>query len=410
MNTKELIQRFIANPNSMHKGAGKLAERYNLTKEEIYQAKQEAREFLHSNQVSINEKVLKLEEVVVNMNLDNGLRESTVVTNYNPKDIDELIKLHKVDTDRFRVRNYYSKQKGDKFYHTLFSVAKTVDTMQPDDVLRILDGYKSTYIPVKEKSFINEKFDRPSCAIINITDFHIDKKSIFNEDSFEQKVKDYNTLLDKLLHRAYHSNNLEEICFIVGSDFLHTDNYQNSTTRLTPQDVSTDWYTAFTEGFNVYVNSINKLKQFCNKLTVILVAGNHSFTKESYLAFALSKYFENDKSIVFDINPDHRKVFVYGNTMTGFHHGNCKQEQLPLIFAKEFPKEFGNARYHNIITGDKHFFSEKDISGVIVKQIPAISNADRWHNSSNYHLAEQSAICIIYDKEYGRSMDIHVKL
>jgi UDP-2,3-diacylglucosamine pyrophosphatase LpxH len=191
---------------------------------------------------------------------------------------------------------------------------------------------------------------------------------------------------------------------------LHTDTYQGTTTNLTPQDANTTWHNAFTEAFDIYANVIKILKQFCNKLNVILVPGNHDRTKSFYLAYGLEKYFETDSSILFDTNPTPRKIYTYGSTFIGLHHGDCKITDLPLIFAKEFSKEWGQCTYHQILTGDKHHVFEKEIQGVRVRQLPSLSKEDNWHNQSNYINAVKAAMAIIYDKEHGCCMTIEERL
>mgnify|MGYP003440515827 FL=1 len=323
---------------------------------------------------------------------------------------EEIWQETKMDKTKWKFVQVYHKKFGKGFLYTANFRAKGINDITGNDILKTLEDYKTPYIPLnKSDILINSSFGKPTCAFIDITDFHLDKRDIY-ETPIEQKVEEYHKLLDGLLYKAYQSNNLEEIAFVVGSDMLHTDNFFNQTTKFTQQETTVRWDEAFNLAFDIYVQSINKLKQFCKKLNVILIAGNHSRTKEYYLAFALKKYFESEKSIVFDISTSPRKVFTYGNTFIGLHHGNTKLEALPIVFAKEFTELWGKAKYHEILVGDKHHYMEKDYSGVRIKMLPACTNADTWHNDNNFTTSEQSAIVSIYDKEKGRCMQIEEKL
>ena len=355
--------------------------------------------------------VLKFFENITKVNNEKGTLESKLDSSFAPKNDIELAELHKVDLEKYKISSYWTKQKPDgTFSSSLLASLKKPEDISSEDIIELLENYTSSYQPIKKgQLLINDIFTREVCAFIDITDFHIDKRDIY-ETPIETKISEYYTLLDRLLYRAYQSNTIDEIVFVVGSDMLHTDNFFNQTTKFTPQETTVRWNEAFEIAFDIYVNSINKLKQFCKTLNVILVAGNHSRTKEYYLSFALKKYFENDINIKFDISTSPRKIYCYGNTFIGLHHGNTKIETLPIIFSKEFTKEWGNALYHEIKIGDKHHYMEKDYSGVRIKQLPACTNPDTWHNDNNYVTSVQSAICSIYDKEKGRCMDIEERL
>jgi hypothetical protein len=416
MTIQEIEELFLLHPNKMNKGAKRLAERFEVTVEDMYKIKERVKESLCNNTVAglsniIQEQEEFIGELLTKVNNDKGTLESTIESKFEPKSDIELAELHKIDLTKYKISNYWSKLKSNgKFTSSVLATLRKVEDMSGEDIINTLKKYKSEYVPLsKFDILVNNAFVKPTCAFIDITDFHLDKRDI-KETTIEQKTEEYYQLLNGLLYKAYQANYLEEIAFVIGSDMLHTDTFFNTTTKNTLQETTVRWNEAFDIAFDIYVTSINKLKQFCNTLNVILVAGNHGRTKEYYLAFALKKYFESEKSIVFDISVSPRKVFTYGNTFIGLHHGNTKAETLPLIFAKEFTKEWGNAKYHNIVVGDKHHFMEKDYQGVRVKQLPCVSKPDTWHNDSNYVNSEQSAICIIYDKEKGSCMTIEEKL
>ena len=344
-------------------------------------------------------------------NFEKGTLESTITSSFEPKTIDDLYTEHQVNPDIYTIKNYWSKkQPNGKFTSSVFAVKKTIDNAEPQEFFELIKNYDSPYTPIKKSEIcVNTAFTRPSCLILHLTDFHLDKQDIYGT-TLEEKKKQFYDVSTKLLYRAYQSNYIDEIVFVLGSDMLHTDTYQGTTTNLTPQDSNTTWHNAFTEAFDIYANVIKILKQFCNKLNVILVPGNHDRTKSFYLAHGLQKYFEKDSNILFDTNPVPRKVYTYGSTFIGLHHGDCKIMELPLIFAKEFNKQWGECTYHQILTGDKHHLFEKEIQGVRVRQLPSLSKEDNWHNQSNYVNSVKAAMAIIYDKEHGCCMTIEERL
>ena len=407
---KELIEKFTSNPSYLKNGAGYLAGKFDTTKEEIKLARDKARVLILDAGAGIVN-LIENAERTTKVNNDKGTIESTITSKFEPRNDIELAELHKIDLKKYKIANYWSKLKpnGD-FNSSILAVLRKIEDITGQDIIDTLDKYTSSYKPLNKKDLIiNNSFGKKTCAFIDITDFHLDKLDIHN-NTIEYKLDQYHKLLDGLLYKAYQSNYLEEITFVIGSDMLHTDNIFNQTTKGTQQEVIMKWNDSFDMAFDIYVQSINKLKQFCEKLNIILVSGNHGRTKEYYLAFALKKYFENEITINFDISTDPRKVFMYGNTFIGLHHGNTKIENLPIVFAKEFAPQWGIAKYHEIKVGDKHHFMEKDYHGVRIKQLPACSNADSWHNDNNFINSVQSAICSIYDREKGRCMDIEERI
>jgi hypothetical protein len=340
-----------------------------------------------------------------------GTLESTISISFEPKSIDDLYHEHRVNPDIYTIKNYWSKkQPNGNFTSSIFAVKKTLETAEPREFIELLKSYDSTYTPIKKEEIcINTSFARPNCLILHLTDFHLDKQDIYGT-TLEEKKEQFYSVTKKLLYRAYQSNYIDEIVFVLGSDMLHTDTYQGTTTNQTPQEINTTWHNAFTQAFDIYSTTIKILKQFCNKLNVILVPGNHDRTKSFYLAYGLEKYFEQDSDILFDTTPLPRKVYTYGSTFIGLHHGDCKIIDLPLIFAKEFTKEWGNCTYHQILTGDKHHLFEKEIQGVRIRQLPSLSKEDNWHNQSNYINSVKAAMAIVYDKEHGCCMTIEERI
>lgn len=407
--TNTLATRFAEYPSYLTRGAGQLSKLFKVDKEIIYAAKDLARGISRANDLKEVRSIV--EEVVTKVCNEKGTLESTMVLDFEPKSVEELAKLHKIDLAKYKISNYWTKMKSNgKFTSSLLCTLRKIEDLNGEDIIKTLSSFKSKYEPLSKKDIlVNNSFGKPTCAFIDITDFHLDKRDI-KETTIEQKIEEYHKLLDKLLFKSYQSNYLEEIVFVIGSDMFHTDNFFNQTTKGTQQETTVRWNEAFDLAFDIYVKSINRLKQFCEKLNVILVSGNHGRTKEYYLAFALKKYFESETNIVFDISTAPRKIFSYGSTFIGLHHGNTKIENLPIVFAKEFTQDWGKAKYHEIKVGDKHHFMEKDYHGVRIKQLPACSNADTWHNDNNFVNSVQSAICSIYDKEQGRCMDIEERL
>jgi hypothetical protein len=106
------------------------------------------------------------------------------------------------------------------------------------------------------------------------------------------------------------------------------------------------------------------------------------------------------------------KAVVLGNTFIGYHHGNCKIEDLPLLFAThpEYSQSFGNATYREVHTGDKHHYMAKEIKGVRIQQMPSLSGTDRWHLDNNFVHSIRAALALVYDKDLGKISEFEFRL
>jgi hypothetical protein len=98
------------------------------------------------------------------------------------------------------------------------------------------------------------------------------------------------------------------------------------------------------------------------------------------------------------------KHIVIGNTFIGYHHGNTKIDDLPLVFATspESSAAFGNAKYREVHTGDKHYYLAKEIKGVRVQQMPSLSGTDQWHRDGNFINSIRAGLALVYHPVKGK--------
>lgn len=342
-----------------------------------------------------------LEERVLEHNVEQGTIKSTVVTDYEPKSIDELYLLHKVDPDKYKITNYWSKLKTTgKYTSSVFATAKKPEDYTAEDFAKWLEGY--TPKPVKVSTFKKDQWIPDVDIEISISDFHLAKKTIQNETIGGRKLT-YLTILSRLVEKVARSFNINKVVFVISNDFFHSDNYHGTTTNGTPQDVATEYDHEYEVGFDLLATAITYLKSMSKEVEVVLVQGNHDRTKSFYVAHALQVFFKEDKDIRFQRQDSTTKHVVLGNTFIGYHHGNCKIEDLPLLFATgATAADFGNSQFREVHTGDKHYYMAKEIKGVRIQQMPSLSGTDRWHRDNNYVHNLRAALVLIYDQQLGK--------
>ncbi len=364
-------------------------------------------------------KELRKEEIVENIwieesskkvNNDKGTLESSLELDFEPKSDEDLYKLHKIDKTKYKISSYWSKLKSNgKFTSSVFATLKKPQDYSAEDFSKFLQNWKPSS---HAQSIVWFDIEKEIVDIeLNIADFHLAKKT-FQKDTLDSKSFDYYSTINNLTSKVKSVYNINRIVFPISNDFFHSDNYQNTTTNGTPQDV-TAWYDEeYEKGFALLANSISYLSTQAKEVEVILVQGNHDRTKGFFVAHALEVFFQGENNIKFKRQHSTTKYTVLGNTFIGYHHGNsCKLEDLPLLFATgEQSKEFGNAKYREVHTGDKHHYMAKEIKGVRIQQMPSLSGDDRWHVDNNFVNNIKAALAIVYHPEKGRIAEFEFRL
>lgn len=347
------------------------------------------------------------EEHILEVSNENGTLKSSIETTFEPKNDEELAELHKIDLNKYKISSYWSKLKSNgKFTSSVFCTLRKPSDYTLEDFVKFLEGYE-----VKISHSTQPHSTLPHVDVeISIADFHLDKK-VFEGESIEEKKATYLNILRSLVENIVAIYKVDKLVFVIGNDFFHTDNYQNQTTNLTPQDVLSDFANEYEHGFDLLASAIVYLKDVCSYLEVILVQGNHDRTKAFYVAHALSVLFKDVPSIYFNRENSTTKTTMMGDTFIGYHHGNTKTDDLPLLFATGKDSfSFGAAKYREIHTGDKHFYMAKEIKGVRIVQSPSLSGTDRWHRDNNYVNNVRAALATVYHPSKGKIAEFEERI
>ena len=343
------------------------------------------------------------------VNVEKGTIESTIISDFDPKDDIELATLHKINLDKYIITNYWSKMlPSGKFTSSVFSKRKEAKDYSPEDFAKFLENYKPTNILVTKipnfKDVVNVE--------ISLSDYHLAKRTVDGDNSIETRTKRYLDVAQSLINKVVSNYHIDTIILPISNDFFHTDNYQHQTTQGTPQDTIMDYSEEYELGFSILVDTINMLRQYASQVVVVLVQGNHDRTKSFYLAHALDVFFKNALDVDFIREHSVVKGITLGNTFIGWHHGNCKIEDLPLLFAThpQYSQSFGKAKYREVHTGDKHHYMAKEVKGVRIQQMPSLSGTDRWHLDNNYVHSVRAALALVYDLELGKVAEFESRI
>ena len=387
------------------------AEKLNITEDEVDELikelkkrdKDDGDEFLKNTSSDF--------EIVKKVSNEKGTIESTITLDYEPKDDIELAQLHKIDLDRYVITNYWSKMlPSGKFTSSVFSKRKTPTDYTAEDFSKFLENYKSNYIPIPSPDRNNNR--NIIDVELSLSDYHLAKRYVDGDNDPAVRARRFLDVAQNLIEKVRAIYDINKVVFPISNDFFHTDNYQNSTTNGTPQDIIVDYASEYELGFAILVDTIKMLKANSNHVEVILVQGNHDRTKSFYLAHALDIFFTNENSVSFTREHSVVKGTMVGETFIGYHHGNCKIDELPLLFATHptYSQMFGRAKYREVHTGDKHHYMAKEIKGVRIQQMPSLSGTDRWHKDNNFVHSVRAALALVYDAKLGKVAEFEERI
>lgn len=385
MNNNKLLKRVQASMK-WKKSNSFCAEALNMDLPTYLELK---KQILNSNklQLTYNESV----------DLEKGESKIECLTTINPKTPEEIIKLLRIDTDKWKLSQYWNKQQGDKW---LISALVTQIKKTEEDLLEeILKNYKPSYkkLDTKVKSNNSEKV----CAVLSIQDIHFGKYE--NKDITE----DYTNAVIDLVTKTNKVYDIDKLYYVVGGDLLNIDTFLGTTTSGTPIGQYPMAYEMYEQAFDALFNCIRYMSMYANELHVVYIPGNHDRLSSYHLAHALSKAVRED-NIIWHTEYSERKVLTCGTNFFAFEHGDTNTKNSLMIYATENPEEWGYTKYRTLYTGHYHkkktieYITEDENTGFTLKIIPSLSKTDYYHYHNKFVGNKRAAIIDVHSCEGGK--------
>ena len=367
------------------------ATKLGISLEEYKKIKQKV---LGNSPPKITNKIIEFKEDV-----EKGTAEIKGIAVCKPRTAEEIIQLLEIDTNKWKLSSYWNKETHSGWYVSAMVTQKKQEPV--DYISKVIENFNPEYQPV-DIVHINNKYENPSVGVLSIQDLHFGKEGNFTI------IQDFKNAIRDLVLRAYASHKLEKIIYVVGGDLLNMDNFDGATTKGTPVDNEQRAYDAYNDAFNTLYWSVNYIKQFCNELEVVYLPGNHDRLSSYHIAHALSKCFQEEVNIKFNVEYSERKVVVYGDNFFAFEHGDVTKKLTPLVYATEFPKQWGGTTYRTCYTGHFHskkvteFVTDNEVHGFSIKHLPSLSRSDYWHYHNKFTGSKRQAIMEIHDGKKGK--------
>ena len=255
----------------------------------------------------------------------------------------------------------------------------------------------------KKVDRINLGQTRPYAVVISPTDLHFGSGAWIDETGTHYNTEEARSRLinrtENLINRL--PGNPEKLIIVTGSDWFHIDNEEGTTTKRTPQDMSTSPTQIFMDGCFLAREHIEQLRGVA-PIEVFFGRGNHDRQMSLALMLYLHAVYENTEDVTVELNPMLRQYHVWGNNLLGFTHGDgVSGLDLPALMASEQWEAWGKCQHKVWFHGHLHHQKTLEKGGAIVIQLPSLAGNDRWHYRKGHVLARPGLMAHLIDEELG---------
>jgi len=297
------------------------------------------------------------------------------------------------------VSTYYNKEgkPSGQWVKASLSHQALVDAMR-----EAIDGFKDEIQPTSA-IVAPARSEEHLCNLYTFTDYHLGMLAWNQEGGSDWNISlAEKTIIAALAQMIEQSPKAHTAVLNIQGDFLHTD----GKTPVTPAskhvlDADSRFPKIRRSAIRIIRSLVAMSLQRHQAVHLIIAEGNHDEESAGWLSDLFAVHYEDEPRITVNdaILPFY--VFEWGVFMLGVHHGHkVKNENLPLLFAAQFPQEWGRTKHREIHCGHRHHRDEKEYNGVTVVQHPTLAARDAYAARGGW-IADRAAWAITYHKKYG---------
>ena len=204
---------------------------------------------------------------------------------------------------------------------------------------------------------------------------------------------------------------VSDILLPLGNDIVHIDNNRSTTTSGTHQDSYGSLESQMLLAVRLYIGMIEELVENYN-VWLCHVHSNHDREAGWSVSRIVAAHFHNHPRVKWTedgMSQQHRKYFIFGDSLIMFHHGEAKEEKLMGLIEAEARLAVSQTQRTYVYQGHTHHKTlsrrgvntdklvEKDYSSlsviragngaenrVHVETVRSPSPADTWHSEKGY--------------------------
>lgn len=247
-------------------------------------------------------------------------------------------------------------------------------------------------------------------TVYTLTDCHVGMRSWAQETGADWDLDIAERVLTETFQALVLSSPHSETAVVAQlGDFLHADNI-NPVTPTSGHLLDADG--RYSKVVQVAIRILRQVIRTAlskhKKVIVLMAEGNHDLSSSIWLREMFKAVYEREPRVTVIDTPLPYYVYQHGNVMLSWHHGHLrKNDQLPLLFAAQFPGIWGETTKRYVHTGHRHHTEEKEHSGMTVVQHPTLAAMDAYAARGGW-IAERRAVAITYHKSFGEVSRVSV--
>lgn len=242
------------------------------------------------------------------------------------------------------------------------------------------------------------------CNVITLTDVHVGAYAWGKETGADWDLTIAEADVIGAVRHLLDACPKADTCVIAQlGDFLHQDGLAAVTPTSGHQLDSDSRFSKVVQvAIRILRSAIDMALQRHARVVVLMAEGNHDIASSVWLRHLFALLYEREPRVSVIDSELPYYVHQHGKTMLGWHHGHLKKfDQLPLLFAAQFPQVWGGTTKRYVHTGHMHHKHEKEHSGITVIQHPTIAARDAYAARGGW-VADREMTAITYSDRWGQ--------
>lgn len=284
-------------------------------------------------------------------------------------------------------------------------VKSTIDRSRQIEILRAAAEAMAEELPRVEPTPKPEGSLDHLVNVYTLTDSHVGMRAWHQEGGKDWDLKIAEKVLVGCIEQTILSSPPASSSVIAQlGDFLHYDSAISAVTPMHGHALDADGRMPkmVEVAIRILRRVIDIALQHHEKVYLLLAEGNHDISSSVWLRAMFRALYEREPRIEVIQGELPYYVHQHGETMLAWHHGHMKRNSdLPLLFASQFPKIWGNTTKRYVHCGHRHHLDIKEHSGMTVHQHSTLAARDAYAARGGW-MSEQEATAVTYHKKFGQ--------
>ena len=242
------------------------------------------------------------------------------------------------------------------------------------------------------------------CNVFTLTDCHVGMYAWGKEAGADWDLTIAERTLLGAVQHLITASPVAETCVVAQlGDFLHQDGLA-AVTPTSGHNLDSDsrFSKVVQTAIKILRSAVDMALARHNRVIVLMAEGNHDVASSVWLRHMFGLLYEREPRVSVIDSELPYYVHQHGATMLGWHHGHLKKlDQLPLLFAAQFPRVWGTTTRRYVHTGHLHHVHEKEHNGVTVIQHPTIAARDAYAARGGW-VTDRTMTAITYSDKSGQ--------